>query len=201
MSDLKLVLYPDPVLCSPCRELTQEELGSGMLDEWRIPDLADEMFRMMIENNGVGLASPQVGLPVRMFVAKIKTAIDTPLALVNPVVKGVEGETSGMEGCLSLPGVTSEVKRSEKITLEGLSPKGEFQLHELVGMEARIVQHEVDHLDGIVFIQRVQDKEYRELMLNLSKILREEKGNKKYSQNTLTRNIASLYDRRRRESK
>lgn len=203
MDPMKVLLYPDEVLRSPCRELTKDELGLGQLDGTRLDDLADRMVQTMLSNGGVGLAAPQVGLPVRMFVAKVEFQ-NKPLALLNPVIKEREGKEAGFEGCLSLPGLSASVERSAKVVVMGTSPKGEFQAHEFNGFEARVVEHEMDHLDGVVFIQRLSEEDYSRLMRNVRTILEnsgKREGTKDFSQNNLTRWAPRLYDRGRRKSR
>ncbi len=120
-------------------------------------EFVKRMFHTMYENNGIGLAAPQVGESKRLFIVDL-TLNKEPgkkIILINPEIKEVEGEQVGEEGCLSIPGVTENVKRSYKVLIKGytLSEK-EIEI-EAEGLLARVFQHELDHLDGILFIDRL----------------------------------------------
>jgi len=121
---------------------------------------AEQMLETMREANGVGLAAPQVGVTQRFFVAELPAdeENDEPAQtyiLFNPeIVKG-RGEEVGYEGCLSIPGYIGEVARQEHITVKGLNEKGRPVRFKLQGYLARVFQHEIDHLDGILFTDRL----------------------------------------------
>lgn len=166
---MKVVIYPEDILCKACRELTQDEVGSGQVDGTRIDELSERMAFTMASKGGVGLAAPQVGLPIRLFVCQTSSA-GKLLCLVNPVIRERDGKVQDFEGCLSLPGLSASVERSKTIVVEGISPRGEFQRHAFSDFEARVVQHEVDHLDGVVFIQHLSDGDYAKLMRNVRNI-------------------------------
>ena len=123
---------------------------------------AAQMLDKMREANGVGLAAPQVGVLQRLFVVEIPEdeENDQPLEtyiLFNPeIVKG-RGEQIGYEGCLSIPGYIGEVARREQITIQGLNEKGRPVRLKVEGYLARVFQHEIDHLDGILFTDRLTD--------------------------------------------
>lgn len=123
---------------------------------------AERMLETMREANGVGLAAPQVGVTQRFFVVELPEdeEDDQPrqtYILFNPeIVKG-RGEQVGYEGCLSIPGYIGEVARQEHITVKGLNEKGRPVRHKLQGYLARVFQHEIDHLDGILFTDRLTD--------------------------------------------
>jgi len=124
--------------------------------------LAELMLETMREANGVGLAAPQVGVTQRFFVVELPEdeENDQPrdnYILFNPeIVKG-RGEQVGYEGCLSIPGYIGEVARQEHITVKGLNEKGRRVRHKVQGYLARVFQHEIDHLDGILFTDRLTD--------------------------------------------
>lgn len=121
-------------------------------------DMVSQMFELMYEHEGVGLAANQVDLPYRLFVANPTgdpNAKDAEYAFINPVLKAGKGQVEGEEGCLSIPGVLAPVVRKEKITIEAYDLRGEQFVGELDGLFARIVQHETDHLDGKLFIDRL----------------------------------------------
>jgi peptide deformylase len=118
------------------------------------------MLETMREANGVGLAAPQVGVTQRFFVAELPEDEETEqpaqtYILFNPeIVKG-RGEQVGYEGCLSIPGYIGEVARQEQITVKGMNEKGRSVRHKLQGYLARVFQHEIDHLDGILYTDRL----------------------------------------------
>lgn len=117
--------------------------------------LADNMLETMYAAEGVGLAAPQVGVPVRLIVVDVG---DGPLVLFNPRIVSSAGEAAAREGCLSLPGVTGEVTRADRVIVEALTPNGQgVRRVEGEGLLARALQHEVDHLDGILFIDKATD--------------------------------------------
>ncbi len=123
---------------------------------------AEQMLDKMREANGVGLAAPQVGVLQRLFVVELPEdeENDQPVEtyiLFNPeIVKG-RGEQIGYEGCLSIPGYIGEVARREQITIQGLDEKGRPVRLKVEGYLARVFQHEIDHLDGILFTDRLTD--------------------------------------------
>ncbi|HEY3779990.1 MAG TPA: peptide deformylase [Fimbriimonadaceae bacterium] len=115
----------------------------------KVQTLIDEMIRHMKRANGVGLAAPQVGILQRLIV--IAPMDMKPTALINPRIVKMEGEQVGIEGCLSIPGLYGDVKRAAYIEVEALDRKGRELTYELEGMHARVAQHEIDHLEGILF--------------------------------------------------
>lgn len=124
--------------------------------------LAYRMLETMRANNGVGLAAPQVGVPQRFFVTELPEDEEEDLPaetyiLFNPeIVKG-KGEQVGYEGCLSIPGYIGEVARQEQITVRGLNEGGRPVRYKLDGFLARVFQHEIDHLDGVLFTDKLTD--------------------------------------------
>ena len=118
-----------------------------------ITKLVSDMFETMHAANGVGLAAPQIAKSLRIFVAEYE---DRKIAMVNPEIIKMEGEEIGPEGCLSIPGYVGEnIRRAEKIIVKGQDPKGKQIKIEAEGWFARIMQHEIDHLDGILFLDRL----------------------------------------------
>jgi peptide deformylase len=117
----------------------------------RIIELANDMVETMHEAEGCGLAAPQVGILKRLIVVDVG---DGPIELVNPRIVSQEGEKTEAEGCLSIPGVVGEVKRPYKVVVEALNLKGEEIVIEGEGILARALCHEIDHLDGILFIDK-----------------------------------------------
>lgn len=116
--------------------------------------LVDDMFETMYHADGVGLAAPQVGRSLRIVVVDVG---DGPIALINPKVTSASGSVTDIEGCLSIPGASGKVPRAERITVEALDADGRQVLFQADGLLARAVQHEVDHLDGILFVDRATE--------------------------------------------
>lgn len=128
-----------------------------------LKQLADDMVETMGVSDGVGLAAPQVGVSERMVVVKIPEEYEDPEAgklyvLVNPEISVVDDELLlSDEGCLSIPGILGQVPRASKIKIKGQNIKGKTVRLKAEGYLARIFQHEIDHLDGVLFIDRVED--------------------------------------------
>lgn len=116
-----------------------------------VRELIEEMYKIMEENRGLGLAAPQIGVSKRIFVYDTE---DGPHALVNPRLIRGSGEQISVEGCLSIPGLQGQVKRYESVTVEGLNEKGKKVRIRARGLLARVFQHEMDHLDGTLFVDR-----------------------------------------------
>ena len=120
--------------------------------------LIRDMFDTMYDAEGIGLAAPQVGVSERVLIVDVPDGDDTRHvhALVNPVIVDSGNATDkATEGCLSLPGLEETVTRPVRVTVEGLAPDGEPARIEAEGLLARALQHEIDHLDGILFIDRL----------------------------------------------
>jgi len=120
--------------------------------------LINNMLETMYEYNGVGLAAPQVGVLKRIIVVDIG---DGPVALINPEILEREGSQIAQEGCLSCPNMWGDVDRANHIKIKGIKPNGEEIIFEAEGYFARALQHECDHLDGILFIDKVQKLKVR----------------------------------------
>jgi peptide deformylase len=149
--------YPDVALRMKAKEVTE-------FDEY-LMQLVERMIHLMGDAQGVGLAATQVGVLQRLFVFDLED--DGPKAIVNPrLVDRSDQTTTEEEGCLSLEGVRVPVERSTKVTLEGVDPSGAEVRFELEGLSARVVQHEADHLDGVLIIDRT-DAEHRKEALGL----------------------------------
>jgi peptide deformylase len=146
---LNIKKYPDPVLRQKAVEVTN-------IDE-TILRLMDDMVETMLHAPGVGLAAPQVGISKRIIVVDLSGGSEerNVQMFINPEIVEASGSETGEEGCLSLPNEFAYVKRASKIILKALDEKGDESKLELEGLPARIVQHEVDHLDGILFIDRL----------------------------------------------
>ncbi len=117
-----------------------------------IAALLDDMADTMYENNGVGLAAPQVGIARRLIV--LDPGDDQLLKMINPRCLEWEGEEIAVEGCLSIPGIYGEVPRASRVLVQALNPDGKELRLEAEGFLARILQHEIDHLEGVLFLDR-----------------------------------------------
>ncbi len=113
-----------------------------------IRQLVADMVLSMRRAGGIGLAAPQIGVPVRVVVADIGTG---PLAVVNPHLRRRAGAQRGIEGCLSIPGVYGEVRRAQRVELEGQNVRGRRVVVRGRDLLARVFQHEMDHLNGVLF--------------------------------------------------
>ena len=147
---LQIIHYPHPTLRHVSKPLTRVDA--------ELRDMVAQMFELMYEHEGVGLAANQVDLPYRLFIANVEgdaKAKDAECVFINPVILKGSGQHEREEGCLSIPGVYAPVVRKEKITVQAYNLAGEEISGELDGLFARVVQHEVDHLDGRLFIDRL----------------------------------------------
>lgn len=125
-----------------------------------------EMFELMYAAKGIGLAANQVGLPYRLFILNLSAdpeLKDEEVVFINPDILKRKGTTEGEEGCLSFPGMYGQVKRAAKVDIEAFDLNGECFEYGLDELAARAVQHESDHIDGILFIDRMTDTARREL--------------------------------------
>lgn len=138
--------YGDEVLARPCKEVKEVTP--------RIRELVDDMFETMYDANGVGLAAPQVGVLKRIVV--IDCTGENPHLLINPVILETDGEQTGYEGCLSLPGKSGVVTRPNYVKVKAFDI--DMKPFELEGTEllARAICHELDHLDGHMYVEKVE---------------------------------------------
>jgi peptide deformylase len=132
-------------------KVLKEQAATVTKVDRRIKKLLEDMAQTMYAANGVGLAAPQVGVSLRVIVVDAGEGL---LELVNPVITAAEGCELGNEGCLSIPGMYGEVERCTKVTVEGLTREGKKVVLEGEGFLARVLQHEIDHLNGVLFIER-----------------------------------------------
>ncbi len=160
---LKIHYYGDPVLrkhCEPIREITDE-----------IRQLAKDMIETMDKNDGIGLAAPQVGHPIRLFVLRnyVLTeeghwTLSEPKVYINPkLLNPSEDLVSDTEGCLSFPGLRFHVVRPNKITVEAMDLEGKTFVEELEGYNARVRMHENDHINGVLYIDRIDPNQRKKL--------------------------------------
>ncbi len=140
-----VVKIPDAVLRQKAAEV--DRLGKNL------QELISDMMRIMRDAHGIGLAAPQVGVAQRVIV--IAPGDTKPMAMINPKIVKFDGKMIGEEGCLSIPGLYGDVERHAYIEVEAYDRNGRPLVYELEGMPARVVQHEIDHLDGILFTDKV----------------------------------------------
>jgi peptide deformylase len=145
----EILVFPDPFLA-------RKAVPVAAVDD-RIRALIRDMFETMYSAEGIGLAATQVGVGKRVIVLDVSPVDETipPLAVVNPEIVSRSGSVTGVEGCLSVPGVQGEVCRAETVLVRGLDERGNPQRIQAAGILSRALQHEIDHLDGILFIERV----------------------------------------------
>lgn len=154
MSILEIVTLPQAVLRHKARKVS--DFGSGF------QALVDDMIETMRQAPGVGLAAPQVGESTRLIVVEYGDEENSELpprlyVMANPEITRASQETVlGTEGCLSIPGIQGDVERFESITVKGLNRQGKPMTVKAKGWLARIFQHEIDHLDGILFVDRAE---------------------------------------------
>lgn len=149
MAILEIKKYPDEVLKKKAETISEI---NGDLQK-----LIDDMIETMYNANGVGLAAPQVGVSKRLIVVDTSPREENQslIVLINPEIINSEGEILSEEGCLSLPGFITRLKRKEKVIVRGLDRKGKEVEIEGTGLLARALQHEIDHLDGMLLIDRI----------------------------------------------
>lgn len=136
-----------------------------------VRQLIDEMLETMYDADGVGLAAPQIGISRRIVVIDVNEKEVPAFGLVNPViVERSDAVERGEEGCLSIPGLKEIVERSARVVAEGLDRDGNPRRIEATGLLARALQHEVDHLDGILFLDRVSPLKRQMLLKRWQKI-------------------------------
>ncbi|MFT4413512.1 peptide deformylase [Fredinandcohnia humi] len=146
MSLLQIVKYPNEILEVECETVTTFDR--------KLAKLLNDMYDTMLEEDGVGLAAPQVGIAKQVAIVDIGD--DTGLIeLVNPIILEQRGEQIGPEGCLSFPGLFGEVIRYDYIKVRAQNRKGKTYIIEARGFLARAIQHEIDHLHGVLFTSKV----------------------------------------------
>lgn len=148
---MQIVHFPHPTLrhqSKPLRRVDQKIRG-----------MIEEMFKLMYEHKGIGLAANQVDLPFQMFVVNLaaEPGEGEELVFINPVISHPKGMAEAEEGCLSLPGVYGQVKRPKQVRVEAFNLSGQAIKADIDGLMARVVQHENDHLNGTMFIDRLSE--------------------------------------------
>jgi peptide deformylase len=164
----EILIWPDPILKQTAKPVAKVDDS--------IRTLVKDMFETMYAADGVGLAAPQVGVLQRVIVldATSRQPESKPLAMINPEIIAMEGETTFTEACLSIPGEAEDVDRAAVVTVKFLDPNGEEQTLRCDGLLAIAVQHEADHLNGTVFVDHVSTLK-REIIRKRMKRLKSEK--------------------------
>ena len=153
MAPFQIRVFGDPVLRTPAQEVPEIDDG--------LRQLADDMFATMYDAPGVGLAAPQVGIQKRLFVYDIG---EGPHAVVNPRLSHHRGEWTYEEGCLSVPGLSWPIVRSAEVHLDGLDLDGKEISVDVDDLLARVFQHECDHLDGVLLLERLDKRQRKQAM-------------------------------------
>ncbi len=122
-----------------------------------IQQLIDDMVETMRQADGVGLAAPQVGVPLRVIVLQLPE--EEIMVIINPEIVKSDGEREVTEGCLSVPGYAGEIKRSASVTVKGLNRQGKAVRIKATGLMAQALEHELDHLDGVLFVDHVKSRD------------------------------------------
>ena len=148
-SSLKVVPFPHPTLRHKSKPIRRVDAD--------LVRMVREMFTLMYSSNGIGLAANQVDLPLRLFIVNLSAKANEgeELVFINPVLSKPKGNEESEEGCLSFPELYGPVTRPKQITVQAYNLKGEEIRASLNGMLARVVQHEYDHLDGVLFVDRM----------------------------------------------
>lgn len=161
---LTIRTYPDPVLRTPAEAVATFD------DELR--EFGDAMVAALVKRVGYGLAAPQVGVSKRVIVVDVE---DDFYVLANPaIVETSQDRESYTEGCLSIPGVEAEVERPRRAVIDGVTMAGESVRIDAGGLLARVFQHEIDHLDGVLFIDHLSRIKRRRILKEYEKIQNEE---------------------------
>lgn len=163
MKTRKIRIYPDPILKVYTKEV--EKIDSN------IKKIVNKMFKIIKEEDGVGLAANQIGYNLRILIAQLPDG--KPYTLINPEIKEMEGEDVMDEGCLSFPGISIYINRASKIKIIGLELSGNLVEYVAEGLLARVFQHEVDHLNGKTIIDYLTKEEFIKFQRCYDKILKE----------------------------
>ncbi len=161
MATLPILRYPDPRLRSRAEPVTSFDSG--------LQQLIDDMFQTMYEAPGIGLAAPQVDARLRLLVADVSEQRDQPLVLINPELISSSGQELSDEGCLSVPGIYEPVQRAAQIRFRALDRNGEPFEQEAEGLLAVCIQHEMDHLEGRLFVDYLSEMKRQRIRKKLEK--------------------------------
>lgn len=164
MAKLTILTYPDP-------RLRKRGVPVEVFDE-EIIRIKDDMLETMYDANGIGLSATQVNIQKAILVADISKHRDQPMCLINPKIIAVEGQEEMEEGCLSVPGIYARVQRAERIVVEALNETGAPLQIETDGLLAVCIQHEIDHLQGKLFVDYLSSEKRRLVLERVKEIKR-----------------------------
>ena len=165
MARLRILHFPDP-------RLRRRAEPVGAVDD-RVRRLIDDMFETMYEAPGIGLAAPQVDVAMRVITIDLSKDRNEPLCLVDPEIRWAEGEMEYEEGCLSVPGVYDMVRRAERVRVSATDRDGQAREIEAEGLLAACIQHEIDHLDGRLFVDHLSRLKRQRIRKKAEKALRQ----------------------------
>jgi len=168
MEKLDIVLYPEAGLREVCKPIAE------MNDD--IAKIIDDMFYTMYDAPGIGLAAPQIALQERLIVVDVSESKDQPIALINPEVIQSAGKIKWEEGCLSLPGIYATVTRPSDIIVRGMDRDGKIIEFEANDLLAVCIQHEIDHLNGKLFIDHLSGLKRTRAIQKFRKLMEEEQN-------------------------
>ena len=157
LTDLEIVQYPHPTLRYKSKPINRVDR--------ELKEIVHEMFALMYEARGIGLAANQVDLPIQLFIINTKADPDEgeELVFINPVITKPKGSDEAEEGCLSIVGVNAMVNRPEQIHISAYDLEGN-EINETVdGLLAKAIQHETDHLEGVLFIDRISESSLKQI--------------------------------------
>ena len=166
MTKLKIIKYPDPFLKQKCLPVT--------LYDKELKIFAEDMLKTMYRSEGIGLSAIQVGVLKRLIVIDVSEDLKKPLIFVNPVIASSNSKFVDLkEGCLSFPGIYENIKRNEEIVVDYNNIEGEKLSLKANGLLSICIQHEVDHLDGVVFLDKLsglkRNRAEKKFLKNLNK--------------------------------
>lgn len=165
MALLQVLHYPDPRLRNTAQPVAQVDA--------EVRKLVDDMFETMYEAPGIGLAAIQVNVPKRVIVIDISNDKSQPLCLINPVITHLDGKEVMEEGCLSVPGIYDEVERAKSIEVKALDRDGKPFTLQTDGLLAVCIQHEIDHLDGKLFVDYLSEMKRSRIRKKMDKLRRQ----------------------------
>ncbi len=168
MALLEILHHPDPRLRQRAREVTEFDAD--------LQRLIDDMFETMYDAPGVGLAATQVGVPLRVATMDCSEGRNAPMVMINPRIVAADSPELLDEGCLSVPGVGDRVRRHTRVTAVALDRDGKEQTIEAEGLLAQCIQHEIDHLDGKLYIDHLSSLKRERLLRRLQKELARQSG-------------------------
>jgi len=167
VSILSVLEFPDPRLRTVAKEVLQVDN--------KVRDIVNNMFETMYEEQGVGLAATQVNIHQRIITIDVTEEKDAPLCFINPEIISAMGSEESDEGCLSVPGIFEPIQRAERIKVKALNQKGTLFEMEADGLLAVCIQHEIDHLDGKLFVDYLSSLKQGRIKKKMAKLHKRDK--------------------------